>query len=167
MTPLLSAIMLMMTCGVPSKCAAHFPNLPFISPGPPEFQIYRLERIDLAKPVQFPLSSSMPTNDEILRLDLSTLDHDNLLDTARSLQRRALSIPISTTSTSSSLESRSNWFRAERDSPEDLSWSCFANRYRHSNVIVYDQSRSSHLETRSTESLKGKLTPPTPREVEN
>jgi hypothetical protein len=120
----------------------------------------------------------MTTCEKILDRDLALLEHDELLEAAKSLRdtynhclsenaklqeelkrlqadhssQRVLSFPSSTPS----FELRPSWIRAELDCPGDMSWFCFRQRSKYPTVIVYDSSQSS-LEARSRETLKGEL----------
>ncbi|KAH8597304.1 hypothetical protein B0O99DRAFT_90231 [Bisporella sp. PMI_857] len=111
---------------------------------------------------------------DVLSQDLSLLDHQKLLDVAKSLrdshhdslcknakqqeelkqlQQRILSFPSSTSS--SSTERRKSWIRAELDYPDDTYLSCSGKQNKYPLVIVYDRrNESSPLAVRSTESLK-------------
>jgi hypothetical protein len=116
---------------------------------------------------------------DIVFLDLEVLDHDKLLEAAKTLQgafqecknentklesdlkqiqgkdrfevsQRVLSFPPS------SVELPPSWIRAQLDSPTETSWYCFGRRSKYRTVIVYDQSSSS-LKARNRESLKGNV----------
>jgi hypothetical protein len=111
----------------------------------------------------------MATCDEIIELDLEDLEHSQLLEIVKGLQKccqdyrsenarqeeelkrvqRAASFPSST----SSFNLQSSWSRANVDSPGDMSWSCFGEKSKYPTVMVYNRSRRS-LETRDREDLK-------------
>lgn len=115
----------------------------------------------------------MATCDEIIDLNLDVLAHDELLETAKGLQKccqdcrsenarkdeelkrvlRAASFP---SSVSSSFDLKPSWIRANVDSPGDMSWYCFGERSKYRMVIVYDRSGSS-LGIRDREALKGEF----------
>jgi hypothetical protein len=106
--------------------------------------------------------------------DLDALEHDSLLQAAKTFKRdlqecqsdnrrlegelrhiqtshRVLSFPSST----SSADLPPYWIRADLDCPAETSWSCFGGRRnKYSTVIVYDQSLST-LEARNRDSVKG------------
>jgi hypothetical protein len=114
----------------------------------------------------------MATCNEIIELDLEDLEHSQLLETAKGLQKccqdyrsenarqeeelkrvqRAASFPSST----SSFNLQSSWSRANIDSPGDMSWSCFGEQSKYPTVMVYNRSGRS-LETRDREDLKSKF----------
>ncbi|KAF8853924.1 hypothetical protein BDZ45DRAFT_806267 [Acephala macrosclerotiorum] len=101
--------------------------------------------------------------------DFDLMKHDQLVEAANSLRTayhdclaekerqheelaralRANSFPLST----ASIELQPTWIRAELDSPGDTTFSCFGEKSKYPDVLVYDCNGSS-LETRSRESLK-------------
>jgi hypothetical protein len=112
----------------------------------------------------------MATCDKIIDLNLEVLEHDDLLETAKGLQKyykegraenarqeeerkralRTASFPLSV----SSFDLHSSWIRANVDSPGDTSWYCFGERSKYREVMVYDRSGRS-LRTRDKEWLEG------------
>jgi len=118
----------------------------------------------------------MPAVDNVLSYnadeDFEQVNHDELIAIAKKLCHayydcraekekqheqlkqilRATSFPSSVCS----IELQPTWIRAELDSPGDTAFSCFGERSKYRNVLVYDRNGSS-LEIRPKEALKNQL----------